>query len=82
LAEVKAKQIIGELVEVSEVETFWRSKLKAFRNCIPRHPVPLQGPVGAAERDLDARASSPRSSSLSMISSGDVCRGEKEDGTV
>jgi hypothetical protein len=34
LAEVKAKQTIGELVEVSEVETFWRSKLKAFRNCI------------------------------------------------
>ena len=34
LAEVKAKQLSRELVEVSEVETFWRSKLKAFRNRI------------------------------------------------
>ena len=32
LAEVKAKQLAGELVEVEAVETFWRSKLKQFRN--------------------------------------------------
>lgn len=32
LTEVKAKQLAGELIEASEVETFWRSKLKAFRN--------------------------------------------------
>lgn len=32
LAEAKAAQIRGETVPVAEVETFWRSKLKAFRN--------------------------------------------------
>jgi phage terminase Nu1 subunit (DNA packaging protein) len=32
LAETKAKQRSGELVETTEVETFWRTKLKAFRN--------------------------------------------------
>jgi len=34
LAETKAKALAGELVEASEVETFWRTKLKAFRNRI------------------------------------------------
>jgi hypothetical protein len=29
---MKAKRLSGELVEASEVETFWRTKLKAFRN--------------------------------------------------
>jgi phage terminase Nu1 subunit (DNA packaging protein) len=34
LAEAKAGQLRGELVEVAEVESFWRGKLKAFRNRI------------------------------------------------
>lgn len=34
LAETKAKQLAGELIEVAEVETFQRGKLKAFRNRI------------------------------------------------
>jgi phage terminase Nu1 subunit (DNA packaging protein) len=34
LTETKARQLRGELVEASEVETFWRSKLRAFRNRI------------------------------------------------
>jgi phage terminase Nu1 subunit (DNA packaging protein) len=32
LAETKARQLAEELVEASEVEAFWRSKLRAFRN--------------------------------------------------
>src|ERR1700687_237376 len=32
LTETKAQELRGELVEASEVETFWRTKLKAFRN--------------------------------------------------
>jgi terminase small subunit / prophage DNA-packing protein len=32
VTETRAKQLRGELVEASEVETFWRTKLKAFRN--------------------------------------------------
>jgi phage terminase Nu1 subunit (DNA packaging protein) len=32
LSEAKARQLSGEIVEVETVETFWRAKLKAFRN--------------------------------------------------
>jgi phage terminase Nu1 subunit (DNA packaging protein) len=49
LAEVKAKQLSGELVEASEVETFWRGKLKAFRNRVLAIPSRV--------RDLNARQS-------------------------
>jgi phage terminase Nu1 subunit (DNA packaging protein) len=34
LAETKARQLAGELVEASEVEKLWTSKLRAFRNRI------------------------------------------------
>lgn len=47
LTEAKAKQLAGELVEVAKVETFWRSKLKAFRNRILAIPSRV--------RDLSAR---------------------------
>jgi phage terminase Nu1 subunit (DNA packaging protein) len=43
LAETKAKQLAGELVEASEVEAFWRSKLKAFRNRILAVPGRVKG---------------------------------------
>jgi phage terminase Nu1 subunit (DNA packaging protein) len=56
LAEAKAAQIRGETVPVAEVETFWRSKLKAFRNRVLAVPGRVKEPHGAAERDLDARA--------------------------
>jgi phage terminase Nu1 subunit (DNA packaging protein) len=49
LAEVKAKQLAGELVEVAEVETFWRGKLKSFRNRVLAVPSRV--------RDLNARQS-------------------------
>lgn len=38
LTELKAKQLAGELIEASEVETFWRTKLKAFCNRILAEP--------------------------------------------
>jgi phage terminase Nu1 subunit (DNA packaging protein) len=47
LTETKAKQLRGELIEVSEVETFWRSRLKAFRNRVLAVPSRV--------RDLSAR---------------------------
>jgi phage terminase Nu1 subunit (DNA packaging protein) len=47
LAEVKARQLAGELVEIEAVETFWRSKLKAFRNRVLAVPSRV--------RDLSAR---------------------------
>jgi phage terminase Nu1 subunit (DNA packaging protein) len=47
LAEAKAGQLRGELVEESEVEAFWRSKLKAFRNRVLAVPSRV--------RDLTAR---------------------------
>ena len=49
LAEVKAGQLSGALVPASEVEAFWRLKLKAFRNRI----LAVPGRV----RDLPARQS-------------------------
>ena len=49
LAEAKAGVISGELVEADKVETFWRTKLKAFRNRI----LAVPGRV----RDLPARQS-------------------------
>jgi phage terminase Nu1 subunit (DNA packaging protein) len=49
LAEAKAAQIRGETVPVAEVETFWRSKLKAFRNRV----LAVPGRV----KDLTARQS-------------------------
>ena len=49
LAETKAKQLSGELVDAAEVEAFWRPKLKAFRNRI----LAVPGRV----RDLNARQS-------------------------
>jgi phage terminase Nu1 subunit (DNA packaging protein) len=49
LAEVKAKQLSGELVEASEVEALWTSKLRAFRNRILAIPSRV--------RDLSARQS-------------------------
>ena len=49
LTETKAKQLRGELVEASEVETFWRGKLKAFRNRLLAVPSRV--------RDLNARQS-------------------------
>ena len=49
LAETKAKQLSGELVEADAVEAFWRSKLKAFRNRV----LAVPGRV----RDLPARQS-------------------------
>jgi phage terminase Nu1 subunit (DNA packaging protein) len=42
LTETKAKQLAGELVEASEVEAFWRSKLKAFRNRVLAVPSRLR----------------------------------------
>jgi phage terminase Nu1 subunit (DNA packaging protein) len=47
LAEAKAGQLRGELVEVAEVESFWRTKLKAFRNRVLAIPSRV--------RDLSAR---------------------------
>jgi len=56
LTEAKARQLSGELVPAAEVETFWRSKLKAFRNRLlhssvrHRHPSPPPGlPFGILE---------------------------------
>jgi phage terminase Nu1 subunit (DNA packaging protein) len=42
LATVKARKLAGELVEASEVEALWRSKLKAFRNRITNIPGRVQ----------------------------------------
>jgi hypothetical protein len=42
LNEMRAKQLSGELVEASEVETFWRSKLKSFRNRVLAVPTRLR----------------------------------------
>ena len=47
LATTKAAKMRGELVEASEVETFWRGKLQAFRNRVLAVPSRL--------RDLTAR---------------------------
>lgn len=55
LTETKARQLAGELVEASEVETLWRTKLKAFRNRVLA--IPHRVPIGSADRGLDARAS-------------------------
>ena len=49
LAETKAGVMRGELVEADKVETFWRTKLKAFRNRILAVPSRV--------RDLPARQS-------------------------
>jgi phage terminase Nu1 subunit (DNA packaging protein) len=42
LTETKAKQLAGELVPTDEVETLWRGKLKAFRNCVLAIPGRVQ----------------------------------------
>jgi phage terminase Nu1 subunit (DNA packaging protein) len=42
LATTKAAKLRGELVEASEVEALWRSKLKAFRNRITNIPGRVQ----------------------------------------
>ena len=47
LTEAKARQLSGELVEASEVEVFWKGKLRAFRNRVLSVP--------ARVRDLNAR---------------------------
>jgi phage terminase Nu1 subunit (DNA packaging protein) len=49
LAEARAGQLSGELIEADKVEAFWRSKLKAFRNRV----LAVPGRV----RDLPARQS-------------------------
>lgn len=54
LTETRAKQLSGELVEVAEVESFWRSKLKAFRNRIAESGARSQRQT---EREFDPRAS-------------------------
>ena len=63
LAEVRAGQLSGELVEAAAVEAFWRSKLKAFRNRVlavpgrvrdlkPRQSVTLTQELRAALTEL------------------------------
>jgi len=47
LAETKAKQLTGELVDASAVEQFWKAKLRAFRNRVLSIPSRV--------RDLSAR---------------------------
>lgn len=42
LATTKAAKMRGELVEASEVETFWRGKLQAFRNRVLAVPSRLR----------------------------------------
>jgi phage terminase Nu1 subunit (DNA packaging protein) len=43
LAETKAKQLAGELIDAAEVEAFWRDKLRAFRNRILAVPGRVKG---------------------------------------
>jgi phage terminase Nu1 subunit (DNA packaging protein) len=56
LAETKAKQLAGELVEASEVEKLWTSKLRSFRNRILAIPSRL--------KDLSARHSASLTNEL------------------
>ena len=49
LTETKARQLAGALVEVAEVESYWRAKLRAFRNRVLAIPSRV--------RDLSARQS-------------------------
>ncbi len=69
LAETKAKQLVGELVEAAEVEALWTRKLKGFRNRIlgigdrirslpPREHVKLTGELRAALTELADEGSS------------------------
>ena len=68
LAEVKAKQLAGELVEVAEVESFWRSKLRALRGRILNiadgmHTLPAKELV----RELRAALSELRTHNSSAV---------------
>ncbi len=56
LATARAAKMRGELVEASEVETFWRGKLRAFRGRILAVPTRM--------RDLTARQSVTLSTEL------------------
>lgn len=47
LVETKTKKLAGELVEVAEIEQFWHTKLRSFRNRILAAPSRV--------RDLNAR---------------------------